>query len=345
MGKRSMRESVTMGHPTGYPAMSRFSRLPFFLVIMRLVTGCGSTAPDRQMVGTLEWDRVELVAEISEPILDLEVREGEWVEAGRVLLRLDSRRRQAQWDGMRAEREQAAARLLELEHGPRPEDIRQAEARLQGAEQVLSARDREYARQAELLQRKLASPDAVDQSRALRDAALAERDANKAMLQEFRAGTRVEQVEQARQALAQADAALRRESIDLERLTVRAPVPGRVDSLPFKPGNQPQAGKVVAVLLSGTGPYARVYLPEPLRVRVQPGDPARIRVDGVPAPFEGTVRMIESDSTFTPFFALTERDRQHLSYVAKIDLKGVVQHLPAGLPVQVELPGLTGNMP
>ena len=315
-----------------------FPRRTLPLIPILVLAGCGSEPPDTRVIGTLEWDRVELIAEASEPILELLVAEGERVEAGQVLLRFDPRRRQAQLDEARAAQGQAAARLLELERGSRLEDIRQAEARLRGAEQVLAAREREYQRLAELLRRKLASPDSVDQSLSLRDAALADRDANLEALRELKAGTRVEQVEQARRNLAQSEAAARLADVDLARLTVRAPVPGRVDSLPLKPGNQPQAGKVVAVMLSGSGPYARVYIPEPVRVGARPGDPARVHVDGLKQPFEGVVRTVEADPVFTPFYALTERDREHLSYVAKIDLKGEVRNLPAGVPVEVELP-------
>jgi HlyD family secretion protein len=319
--------------------MPRLTPLPF--AVLLFAAGCDSEPSVPQLVGTLEWDRVELIAEASEPIVELLVREGEQVEPGRPLLQFDPERRLARLNEARAAREQAAARLLELKRGPRVEDIRQAEARLRGAEQVQEARGREYERLAELLKRKLASPDTVDRARSDADAAKAERDTALAALQELRAGTRVEQVEQARQSLAQAEAAERRYDVDLARLIVRAPVPGRVDSLPLKPGNQPQTGKVVAVLLSGAGPYARVYIPEPVRVRVQPGDPARIHVDGLPQPFDGVVRTVDADPVFTPFFALTERDRKHLSYVAKIDLKGEVHRLPAGVPVQVDLPQLS----
>ena len=42
------------------------------------------------LLGTLERDRVELVAEAQEPIVELAVREGESVAAGRVLLKLDA---------------------------------------------------------------------------------------------------------------------------------------------------------------------------------------------------------------------------------------------------------------
>lgn len=306
--------------------------------------GCGTESQDPQIVGTLEWDRVELIAEVSETILELAAREGERVQSGRLLVRFDPTRREALVNQARAARDRAAARFLELEHGPRSEEIARAQARFTGAERLLAARIRQFERQADLLQRKAGSPEAVDLARSERDAALAERDAADAALRELRAGTRPEQLEQARHALAEAAAALRRAETDLARLDVRAPVPGRVDSLPIKPGSQPQAGKVVAVMLAGA-PYARVYVPEPIRVRVRPGDPARIQVDGIAEPFEGRVRTVEAEPVFTPFYALTERDRKHLSYPAKVDFTGEVRDLPAGLPVQVILPKAAGIPP
>ena len=34
---------------------------------------------------------------------------------------------------------------------------------------------------------------------------------------------------------------------------------------------------------------------------------------------------------------MTERDRSHLSYVAKVDISGDRERLPDGIPVEVEL--------
>ena len=51
---------------------------------------------------------------------------------------------------------------------------------------------------------------------------------------------------------------------------------------------------------------------------------------------EGRVRWIASDPAFTPYFALTERDRGRLSYVAKVDITEQRERLPDGVPVEVE---------
>jgi HlyD family secretion protein len=48
------------------------------------------------------------------------------------------------------------------------------------------------------------------------------------------------------------------------------------------------------------------------------------------------VRWVSSEAAFTPYYALTERDRGRLSYVAKIDIGETRQRLPDGVPVNVE---------
>ncbi len=286
-------------------------------------------------VGTLEWERVELIAEASEPIIEIARREGEMLAAGETILTLDPRRAQARLETASAARQQAEARLAELRRGPRVERITEARARLHGARDVLEVRERELARLESLLERGLASPESVDTTRRLRDQARTEEEQAAAALDELEHGTTPEELAQAEAALAQAQATERERRLDLEHLTIRAPRDGRLDDLPFRLGEQPATGKVVAVMLAGARPYARVYVPEAIRVRVTPGTTASVRVDGLEAPLVGRVRKVLADPAFTPFFALTERDRGRLTYLAEIDLPDASQELPAGVPLEV----------
>jgi len=304
------------------------------IILSGLTVSCGNNSGPH-MVGTLEWERIELVADAAEPIVAIAVHEGDRVTKGQELLRLDARRAQAQLDQARAARNQAAARLAELARGARAERILEASARLTGADQVLEVRSQELERAQQLLQQKLASPDDVDKARAARDTARAERDATRAILNELQAGNTKEQIEQARQAVLQADANSRALEVTLDRLTVRAPADARVDALPFQIGERPAIGNVVAVLLEGAHPYARVYVPEPMRVHVHPGDDAQVFVDGLASPVNGKVRMVSNDPAFTPYYALTEHDRGRLSFVAKVDLVDSGHDFPGGVPVNV----------
>ena len=228
-------------------------------------------------------------------------------------------------------------RLDELVRGPRKELILAAQANMDGASRELEFRTIELARAETLLADDLTSAGNRDAARAALDAAVARLDFSKAQLQELLTGTTVEQLEQARAAVGQAQARLQQRQIDVQRLTTSAPVDAVVDSLLLEMGERPVPGQPVAILLAGEQPYARVYIPESERVHVAPGTRARVFVDGVEKPIDGTVRWVASEATFTPYFALTEHDRGRLTYLAKIDLKTTGQRLPDGVPVEVEL--------
>lgn len=303
-----------------------------------LLCACGNQ-DHTEVVGILEWDRLELTAEANEPITEILTHEGDALAAGQVILQLDTRRTKAQLAEAEAARAQAAARLAELKRGPRAELIDQARARLQGAESELQRAIAEYQRISALVEKRLAPAEALDTARSQRDRARADRDAARSELEALLAGTTAEELEQAEAALAQTEARLQALNITLERLTLRAPQPGRLDTLPYKLGERPPAGAVIAVMLAGRAPYARVYVPEPSRALVNQGTPAQVFVDGIEQPFDAHVRMISRDAVFTPFYSLTEQDRSRLSYLAEVELNGTgSQTLSSGIPVRVAFP-------
>jgi len=299
--------------------------------------GCGGDGAPRA-VGTLERDRIELTAEAPEPILEIPVREGDMVAAGDRVVRLDPERFTARVRMAQGARDRAQARLDELARGPRRERIDEGRARLSGAEGVFETARHDLERAKELSAQSVASRSRLDEQRARFDEARAERDGARAALEALLEGTTTEELDQARAGLAEAEAALDEARVQEERLDVRAPVAGRVDALPFEVGERPPTGATVAVLLADQAPYARAYVPEAVRSHVAPGSAARVHVDGVDRSFAGRVRSVSADSSFTPFFALTERDRGRLVYVAKIDLvEPEARALPSGVPVEVEL--------
>ncbi len=307
------------------------------LAVAAALSGCSGDAAPR-IVGTLERDRIELVAEAFEPIVEIAVRRGQTVRAGDLVLRLDPERSAARVERARAARQRAAARLEELERGPRAERIRAARARLKGADGVLETQRRRLERVEGLFRSGVQSSDSLDRARAAYDEALAERDAARADLDALLEGTRAEEIAQAEAALAEAEAALADARIASARLEVRAPRAGRVDALPYEVGERPRPGAVVAVLLAEGAPYARVYVPEPLRARVAPGVVAEVRVDGVAEPLRGRFRWVSHEAAFTPYFALTERDRSRLAYLAEIELgEARARELPTGLPLEARL--------
>ena len=142
------------------------------LAILALVLGACDPAEDGNViVGELASDRIELAAEVSEPIVEILVAEGEAVAAGEVLMRQDATRASARVREAEAALGQARARLDELVRGPRSEQIAAARANVQGASDELDFRKSDYARVQKVHARNLASPELLDRARAALDAA------------------------------------------------------------------------------------------------------------------------------------------------------------------------------
>jgi HlyD family secretion protein len=315
---------------------SRF-RLAAPLLATLLLAACTDAPP--QALGTLEYDRITLPATAAERIVAIDVHEGDTVTDGQVLLRLEAARAGPQAEAAQAEAQAQAARLEELEAGARTEDIAQARAALAAAQAQSREASAQAARFEALGRRQLVARADVDRTRAARDSAAAQVRQAQAVLAELEHGTRGEQVAAGAAAVRAAQAQAKVQTVTLGKLTVAAPRAGRVDSLPYKLGDQAPVGAPLAILLVGPAPHARIYVPEPMRARVKVGDAARVFVDGRDGSFAGRVRTIRNEPSFTPYYALIGKDAARLSYLAEIELGADAADLPAGLPVRVEFGG------
>ncbi|MBO2586286.1 HlyD family secretion protein [Shewanella algae] len=301
-----------------------------------LLQACGDSGEGRAM-GTLERDRIQLSAPVAEQIADIHVAEGDKVEAGQLLLQLDSRSAAARVAQRRAELAEAGARLDELQQGARVEERRAARAAIEAATAAATEARLRYQRTRELFAAKVVG-------QAELDASIAERDHTKALVEQaneqwlqLENGTRSEQLAQAEARVAAAAAALKAEEKALDDLSLRAPLASEVDILPWKRGDRVAQGTQLVALLALDKPYARVYLPQTAISKLSRGDKLEVWVDGVEQPLKGTVRNIRSQPAFTPFYALNERDRARLMYLTDIDVEGA-ESLPSGLALEVRLP-------
>jgi HlyD family secretion protein len=319
---------------------SRAARL-LWIALPLLLAACSRHPADAPLIGTLERDRIEIIAEESEPILSLDVREGDRVTLGQVLMKQDTGVAAARFAQADAQVAEARHRLTELERGARKETIAEARARFEASKATAERDIREFVRAEELVKQRLISQSQLDQARAARDSSAGAAREAEASLAELLNGTRIEELNQARATLAAAESARKQLEITDARLVARATRAGVIDALPFKAGERPPKGATIAVLLADTPAFARVYVPEPMRARVAPRTRALIHVDGVDTPLEGFVRWVASDAAFTPYFALTQRDRSRLAFLAEVqvtDERG--SRLPIGVPVEVQiLPG------
>jgi len=306
------------------------------MAALLVLGGCRDDSP--KALGTLEYDRITVPAPAAERIVAIDVREGERVRSGQLLLRLEATRTQSATQAARAEVKRQQAAVSELEAGPRVEAIAQARAQLAAAQAQSRDAAAYYARLQPLGRRQLVAAADVDRARAASGNAQAQVRAATAALAELEHGTRREELAQGEAVLQAAQAQAAAQAVTLEKLDVVAPRDAMVDSLPYRLGDQAPVGSPLAILLVGNAPYARVYIPERQRASVHVGDLLRVHVDGQSKTLNGRVRMIRSEPSFTPYYALTGEDAARLSYLAEVQLDQNAARLPAGLPVQVDFP-------
>ena len=312
--------------------------IPALLILMSCT---GANTPTYKIVGTVARPRIDLTAESNDVITAIHVNEGDAISSGTIIAEQDPTLYQTRLDQSLAVRDRLAARLAELERGPRPELISAARAKLQGTVSNLAIQEREYSRVSRLVTDKLASASLLDQALEHKDLALAAHDQARAELEALLAGSTTEEIDQIKASLAEAEALIHTQQTLLQRLHIVAPRDGTIDSLPYETGERPLPGSTLAVMLASQLPYARVYIPEPIRSRIQAGTTATIQVDGVNTAFQGKVRYVSAEAAFTPHYALTQRDRSRLSFLAEIDfVENSAANIAVGIPVEVTFPDL-----
>jgi HlyD family secretion protein len=289
--------------------------------------------------GTVEATEAQLGFPVSGRILTVAVREGDPVAGGQPLAYLDTletvaRRRQAA-----AQAAAARARLLELERGSRSEEIAQAKAALDAADEQLGDARRDFERARSLRAGGNVSEQALEKATVALQVAESRRAQAAEQYRLVRTGPRVEQIAAQRAQVEQADAAVAAIDAGLANLTVRAPFAGVVTVRNREPGEIVPAGSPVVTVLNRDDRWVRIYVPENRVGAVRPGQAATITSDTPPRrPYAGRVEFIASEAEFTPKSVQTQEERVKLVYAVKVRVSGDAAYdLKPGMPADVRI--------
>jgi len=314
-----------------------FFALSSLLSLSLMLSSC-SDGQSNVALGTLERDRIAHTATVNEVIVELPVLPGSQVKKGDILVVLDETLQKSQVAKAQAEVFQAQANLEKLRRGAREEEVAVASANVAGAKAALIESEANYKRAKNLAESDLTSQANLNRTEASRDKDIATLQAvNEALLQ-LTNGTRIEDLQMAEANLLATQAVLNSEQKKLRDLTLRATRDGILDNLPWNLGERVTTGSPLAIVLAGKAPFARVYIPEPYRVKINVGDELIVHIDGLTNTINGKVRWIANEPAFSPYFALNQEERARLMYLAEIQLPDSQHKLPNGLPAQVELP-------
>ena len=315
---------------------------------------CKQEAPLNQIrvSGHVEATDVRLSPEVGGRIVLFNVKEGDRVEAGTLVLRLDTRTTELSIDRARAEQRAAEAQLRLLQAGSRPEDVRQAEAQTQAArDDVQAARAELTAAEADL-QRFESLLAANAGSRKQRDDALARRDVARERVQasenrmraaehgvvRLRAGARPQEIDAATARVAMAVAQVATAEELLNDAALVSPTRGVVSEKLAEVGEVVAPRVPVLVITDLDHAWADVFVPEPAIPRIRIGQSATLFTDAGGSGLPGTVTFISPKAEFTPRNVQTAEERSKLVYRVRVTVDNTQGILKAGMPVEAEIP-------
>lgn len=312
-----------------------------------------------QVNGRIEGSVATVASKYQGRIEEILVREGETVQEGNVLLRLESvvaraQVRQAEsavqalFSRLRAI--QTELRILEedipLNIGKARAAVEQAEARLEEARVREGQAERDAARFTELYEEDTVAEQRAEEAvtawevaesrlnGAEKDLNRAERELDQAMVGKQRIQAKQEEIESVRAEIEQARARLEEAASVLDDLTIRAPVTGTLTSRLVEKGETVSPGGALYEMVNLQNLYLKAYVPETQIGKVALGQEARIYVDAFPDTFfPSRIGYIASEAQFTPKEVQTKEERTKLVYEVRLYLKNNPEgRLAPGLP-------------
>jgi len=247
--------------------------------------------------GRIEATQIDIAAKLPGRIKEVLVNEGDFVEAGQVVARMDTQ-------VLEAELRQAEAQVNRARNA-----VETAKAVVAQRASELTFAQNSLKRSEDLVQKGFISPQKLDGDRTAMLTA-------KAGLVQARS-----QVEEGQAAIAAAQATAERIKADLEDSVLKAPRAGRVQYRLAEPGEVLPAGGKVVSMLDLSDVYMTVFLPETAAGRLAIGAQARLVLDLAPQyVIPAKVSFVAAEAQFTPKTVETAVERQKLVFRVKAQI-------------------------
>lgn len=308
------------------------------LFAARQLRSSGEPANELKVFGNVELRQVALAFDNTARITAILVDEGDAVQRGQVVARLDTSRIEPLLGQAKGQVAAQRAILDRLKNGARPEEIAQARAALAAAMADAMDATNRYQRLLSLSGSSGVSPQELDSSRAAAAAATAREALSRTTLDLVLAGPRREDIAEAEARLASQEAQVRLLDQQLADAELMAPVNAIVRTRILEPGDMASPQKPVLTLAVTEPKWIRTFVEEADLGRVHPGMTASVVADAFPKRrISGRVGFISSVAEFTPKTLQTEELRTSLVYEVRVLVDDPDNVLRLGMPVSVYL--------
>lgn len=330
--------------------MKKTARLKLIVVLAGAAAGLAAglayllqSPPDKLVLyGNVDQRQVELAFIDSERVAEVLVEEGEVVEPGQVLARLETRRLRDRIAVLEAQAASAEAALARLENGTRPEEIEQARAAVAAAAAEVAFAEVQHERFSLIWRQSgglAVSKQEVDEART-------QLNVNRARLDQARKALRLAEIGPRREDIAEAGAVLLEQRRNLQELRnqlgdaeLKSPARSVVRSRLLEPGDLASPQRAVFSLAVLSPKWVRAYVSETDLGRVRPGLEALVYTDSRPDEgLPGRVGFISSVAEFTPKTVQTPELRTALVYELRVYVDDPEDRLRLGMPATLVFP-------
>ena len=295
--------------------------------------GCGEPAETpSSWQGIVEFEERRLAFEVPGRLLTVDVDEGDDVQPGLAIARLDDTLERLARDAAAAQARAARSELELLEAGSRPEDIQQVKASLRAAEANRELAEETLAREERLATTGVGVAAELDAARTSVATAAAHKRELEATLKRLRRGARDQEIAAAAARLDAAEAAVTASDARIARHVLVSESRGIVLDMHVEPDEVILAGTPVATIADVAHPYVDVFVPQQHVDGISLGDRLHVRVDAHALPFEGRVEHIARSTEYTPRFLFSDRERSNLVVRVRVRIEAPEGDLHAGLP-------------
>ncbi|QDX30381.1 secretion protein HlyD [Dickeya poaceiphila] len=290
------------------------------------------------LYGNVDIRSVNLGFRVGGRLASLNVDEGDVIQPGQLLARLDSAPLQNALQQAKANVASAQAQLALLQAGYRSEEIAQVHSQLEQAQAAYDYANSFYQRQLGLWKQHTLATNTLEDARSTRNQAQAALQAARQKLSQYQRGNRPQEIAAAEAALAQAQAAEAQAQLNVQDTRLYAPSPGVILTRAAEAGTMLNAGGTVFTLSLTQPVWIRAYVSETQLGRAAPGREVLIYTDSRPnSPYHGKIGFVSPSAEFTPKNVETTELRTDLVYRLRIIVNDADDGLRQGMPVTLTL--------
>jgi HlyD family secretion protein len=361
--------------------------LTFIAVLIGLIYYSQVRHVSLHVSGFIEADEIRLGSRVGGRVQEVLVEEGQTVEKGQLLVklepfdlleqlkeaeanlaarseelkRLEAGNRPEEIGQAKSHYDQLQARLEKLIAGPRKQEIDASRARLQVAQAEFRFATENFNRVQGLVNTNALTREELDRATEALDSARANVTLRQEELSLMEAGTREEDIREAKAMVEEAKLAwelakkgYREEEVAaakaardsaiagiaaiqtrIDELSVKSPVAGSVEALELEPGDLVGAGAPMMSVLDNSHYWVRTYVPQRW-MNLKLGQKVSVTVDSYPdEKFPAEITFISRQAEFTPSNVQTPEERGKQVFRIKATLREGLERLRPGISADV----------